>query len=187
MLNDTFRTLSEEVIINGERQDAIVTTANLGESEKRHISSLQPFKEGDIVEHRGNNYMVMEEVVTKRHNKYRATMSHCDYSFTVRDLLEKRFNGLDDLGRPKYQYVYSERYEVLCVVDKLESTSHLNVQFATMDKKIIVSVQDTEKNRINFEVNSEQNFKGNKAKVIIHDLTHNGRINLVFLLGGVYV
>ena len=73
------------------------------------------------------------------------------------------------------------------MVDKLESNSHLNAQFATIDKRIFVSFQDAEKNRINFEVNSEQNFKGKTAKVIIHDLTHNGRINLVFMLGGAYV
>ena len=61
-LNDTFRTLSKEVLINGEPQQAIVTTAYLGEAEKRHVSSLEPFRQGDYVEHEGKTYLVTQEV-----------------------------------------------------------------------------------------------------------------------------
>ena len=155
MLDNMFKSLSKEVLINGEPQDAVVTNADLGESKKRHISSLESFKEGDIVEHRGNNYMVMEQVESKRHNKYRATMSFCDYSFTVRDLLGREVIGHDGSGRPIYRDILSNPYEVPCVVDKLESTSHLNARFATVDGKIFISIQDNEQNRINFEVNVE--------------------------------
>lgn len=184
LLDDTFNTLSERVLINGEPQQEIITNAYLGVSEKRHISSLEPFKQGDYVNYDGQIYMVMEETATKRHNKYRATMTACNFAFIVRDFLGRELIGKDALGAPQYKNIYGDPYDVHAVLNKIERDFQSGFQINMIQMTYFIDIQDTEKNRATFKINEVFDIKGKGFTVAMHDLTNNGRLGILFLLQG---
>lgn len=118
LINDTFKSLTETVLINDKPQQAIIGMAYLGMVENRHINSLEPFKRGDYVEYNGHTNLISEEVQTKRQNKYRSTMTSCNYYFTVRDSLGQVMVGKDEFNRPIYEKAFSEPYEIHGVMKK---------------------------------------------------------------------
>ncbi|MTD30111.1 hypothetical protein [Planomicrobium sp. YIM 101495] len=184
LINDTFDSLSETVLINGEPQKAIIATAYLGMVENRHISSLQPFRRGDYVEHRGHLYIVNEEVKTPRHNKYRATMTSCNVSIEVRDFLGRVIDRFDELGRPIYVDAYSDPYLIHGVMKQWERS--LNDAFALqmMEIAFFVDVRDTPEAREQFKINNVYTIKGMAVSVVMHDLSQNGLLGLLFIKSG---
>lgn len=179
LINDTFKSMAETVLINGVEQDCIVSTAYLGESEKRHISSLDRMGQGDLVEHRDKMYMIIEEVETPRHNKYRASMAHCDFQFEIPGEKTKIEVGRDSFGRPVYETVVGESTFVYAVINKLERNMALNSQMPAVASHTYIDVQENEANKIFFKVNNEFDFKDKRIRVVSHDLTNNGRLGLL--------
>lgn len=185
LLDDAMNHISETVLINGKPQKAVVTTAYLGQSEKRHISSLEPFKAGDYVEHRGQTYLVMEETETKRHNKYRSTMEAVNYSFEVRDFLYREIVAIDPVsGRPQYKNHYSDPYDLHGVFMKTEKKFETGFQINLVRLTFMVYVQENETTLEHFEINSVFDIKGKNMQVAVHDRTHNGLLGVLFLQTG---
>lgn len=180
LLDDTFNSLSETVLINGKPQQAIVGMAYLGTVENRHINSLQPFKRGDYVDYKGHKYIISEEVKSPRQNKYRSTMTSCNLTFSVRDYLGKTQTGTDGMGRPIYQENYGEPYDVHGALKQWERS--LNDAFAIqmMDVSVFVDIQDTPKMREQFKVNNEYTILGMTVKLMLLDLSQDGLIGLLF-------
>lgn len=181
LINDTFNSLSESVLINSVPQQVIIGSSPQGIVENRHVSSLQPFKRGDYVEHNGHMYIVSEEVKTPRHNKYRATMTSCNYSFSVRDYLGRTQVGVDDLGRPEYLEHYSELYDIYGVMKQWDRS--LNIAFAInmMQVTFFIDVQDNVNTREQFKINNIYDIKGKNMTVALHDLSQEGLIGVLFL------
>lgn len=187
LINDTFISFAETVYINKSSQQAIIGTAplGLGVVEKRHISSLQPFKRGDYVEHNGHTYMISEEVSSPRHNKYRATMTSCNYSFSVRDYLGKIQVGVDDFGRPIYQDQYSDLYQIYGVMKQWDRSLNQSFGINMMQVTFFIDVQDNAKTREQFKLNNIYDIKGKNMKVALHDLSQEGLIGVLFLSTGI--
>ncbi|MFJ8063293.1 hypothetical protein ACIQYS_01495 [Psychrobacillus sp. NPDC096426] len=185
LLDDALSHISETVLINGNPQLAYITTAYLGMAENRHISSLQPFNRGDLVEHRGHTYLVTEEVKTKRHNKYRATMTSCNYYFTVRDLIGKELIGHDpNNGRPIYEDVYSEPYHLHGVMKEWDRKLDQAFSINMMEVAFFIDVQDNAKNREQFKVNNIYDIKGVNVKVTLHEKSNEGILGILFIKTG---
>ncbi|HJF32221.1 MAG TPA: hypothetical protein K8V56_10685 [Sporosarcina psychrophila] len=184
MLNDTFRSLSKKVLINSKPQDAIVTTAYLGAVEKRHISSLESFYQGDYVEHEGRTFLVTEEVETRRHNKFRATMTHCNYYFTASNPPIKVDTGLkDDFGKPIYSYTEVDSTYLYCVVSEIERSIVTTGGMSLAKATFFIDIQESVSNKKLFAVNSEHVFKGKNVKVIGQDINQNGRLGIEMQIG----
>lgn len=184
LINDTFDSLTETVLINDEPQQAIIGTAYLGTVENRHISSLQSFKRGDYVKHRNHLYIVNEEVKTPRHNKYRATMTSCNISIEVRDYLGKIKVDTDDMGRPIYKEQYGEPYLIHGAMKQWERKMEDQFAFRMMEISFFIDVQDTPKNREQFKVNNVYTINGMGVSVALQDLSQDGLIGLLFLKTG---
>ncbi|MEK5208106.1 hypothetical protein [Psychrobacillus sp. FSL H8-0510] len=185
LLNDSLNHISETVLINGVPQQAVITTAYLGLEENRHLSSLQPFKRGDLVEYRKHTYLVTEEVKTKRHNKYRATMTSCNYYFTVRDLIERIDTGKkDDFGRPIYKDVYGEPYNLYGVMKEWDRKLDQAFAINMMQVTFFIDVQDNAINREQFKINNIYDIRGRNMKVALHEKSNDGILGVLFLETG---
>ncbi|MBE1555073.1 hypothetical protein [Sporosarcina limicola] len=184
LLDDTFKSLAEEVLINGEPQQCIVTTAYLGIDESRHISSLQAFKRGDYVQHKGQTYLITEEVKSTRHNKYRAKMTNCDHSFVVKDLIGRVEVGKDSLGKPIYENIYSDPYSIYGHMKQWDRSLNMSFQVGMMQVTYFIDVQNNTKNREQFAINNVYEIRGKTMKVALHELSNDGIIGLLFLQSG---
>lgn len=181
LLDDTFNSLAETVLINGKPQQAIVGMAYLGTVENRHINSLQPFKRGDYVDYRGHKYIISEEVKSPRQNKYRSTITSCNVTMEVRDYLGKVNTGrTNDFGQPIYEDQYGEPYDVYGSMKQWERS--LNDAFAIqmMDVSVFVDIQDTPEMREQFKVNNEYTILGMTVKLMLLDYSQDGLIGLLF-------
>lgn len=181
LLDDALSHISETVLINGKEQQAYVTTAYLGLAENRHISSLQPFNRGDLVEHKGHTYLVTEEVKTKRHNKYRATMTSCNYYFTVRDLIGREIIGYNDFGQPIYKNIYGEPYNLHGVMKEWDRKLDQAFAINMMQVTFFIDVQDNAINREQFKVNNIYEIRGKNMKVVLHEKSNDGILGVLFL------
>lgn len=184
LLDDALSHISKTVLINGNPQQAVITTAYLGLAENRHISSLQPFNRGDLVEHRGHTYLVTEEVKTKRHNKYRATMTSCNYYFTVRDLISREIIGYDDFNRPMYKETYSEPYNIHGVMKEWDRKLDQAFAINMMQVTFFIDVQDNAINREQFKVNNIYDIKGVNMEVKLQEFSNEGIIGILFVKTG---
>ena len=184
LINDTFESLTETVLINGKPQEVIIGMAYLGTVENRHINSLQPFKRGDYVEYRNHMYLIREEVKTARQNKYRSTMASCNLSFEVRDYLGRVVVGRDDFNRPIYEDSYSDPYKVHGVMKQWERTLDDAFAISMMDVSFFVDIQDTPKTREQFKVNNNYTILGVGVTVALHDLSQDGIIGVLFTKTG---
>ena len=184
LLNDSLNHISETVLINGVPQQVVITTAYLGLEENRHISSLQPFNRGDLVEHRKHTFLVTEEVKTKRHNKYRATMTSCNYYFTVRDLIGREIIGFNDFNQPMYKSIYGEPYNLHGVMKEWDRKLDQAFAINMMQVTFFIDVQDNAINREQFKVNNIYDIKGVNMKVALHELSNEGIIGVLFVKTG---
>ena len=184
LLNDSLNHISETVLINGVPQQVVITTAYLGLEENRHISSLQPFNRGDLVEHRKHTFLVTEEVKTKRHNKYRATMTSCNYYFTVRDLIGREIIGFNDFIQPMYKSIYGEPYNLHGVMKEWDRKLDQAFAINMMQVTFFIDVQDNAINREQFKVNNIYDIKGVNMKVALHELSNEGIIGVLFVKTG---
>ncbi|QHJ71614.1 hypothetical protein [Planococcus halotolerans] len=180
LLNDTFDSLAETVLINGKPQQAIIGMAYLGTVENRHINSLQPFNRGDYVDYKGHKYLISEEVKSPRQNKYRSTMTSCNVTIEVRDYLGKTKIGEDDFGKPIYEEHYSEPYDVYGSMKQWERSLNDAFSINMMDVSLFIDIQDTPENRTLFAVNNELSILGMTAKVMLQDLSQDGLIGVLF-------
>lgn len=185
LINDTFKSMTETVLINGQPQEAIIGMAYLGIVENRHINSLEPFKRGDYVEHEGHTYLINEEVQTKRQNKYRATMTSCNYYFTVRDYLGKVDSGkIDDFGRPIFEDKYSDPYNIHGAMKEWDRKLDQAFAINMMQVTFFIDVQDSPINREQFKVNNIYKIKGIDMQVGLQELSNDGILGVLFIKTG---
>jgi len=184
LLNDSLNHISETVLLNGEPIQAVITTAYLGMVENRHLSSLELFKRGDYVEYNGHTYLVTEEVKSKRHNKYRATMTSCNYYFTVRDVIGREIIGYDDFKNPIFRNIYSEPYNLHGVMKEWDRKLDQAFAINMMQVTFFIDVQDTPKNREQFKINNIYEIKGVNMQVGLHELSNEGILGVLFVKTG---
>jgi len=181
LLTDTFKSISETVLINGKPQQAVITFSGLGEQEKRIINSLEPFEQGDLVEHEGQMYLVSEEVTTPRGIKYRATMTLCNYTFVIetKGALTRVQIDTDTLGKPIYKDVYAPSTfdDVPAIIYGFQS-KYTYGQIATSISTMFIHVQHNDKNMTDFSTNKEIPFRDKAVKLKGRDISRNGLLGI---------
>ena len=178
-LDDAFKAMAQTVLINDEPQQAVITTAHLGEKERKHISSLQKFSQGDYVQFNDELYLIIEEVEGKRHNKYRATMALCNFRITIKGETIRVQIGKDEFGRPIYQTTNLPDTYVHGVINKADRRLQLTGQMSVVNSRLYIDVQDNPDNVTKLAVNKTFPFKDKAIKVLSHDRSNNGRLGLL--------
>jgi hypothetical protein len=170
--------------INSVPQQVIIGSSPQGIVENRDVSSLESFKRGDYIEYNGHMYIVYEEVKTPRHNKDRATMTSCNYSFSVRDFLGKEIVGFNEFGMPIYKENYSELYQIYGAMKQWDRSLEQSFAINMMQITFFIDVQDNANTREQFKLNNIYDIKGKNMTVAMHDLSQEGLIGVLFLTTG---
>lgn len=156
LLDDTMRNIGETVLINGLPQQAIITTAYLGEHERRHISSLERLKAGDYIEHKGQHYIIIQEVETTRFNKYRSAMELCNIKISHQlEDTKGEIIGYDPFGKPIHEVIPGEIIEIKALVQNIKTQVIDAYSWIQLQETVIAHIQDNELNREVFGLNTE--------------------------------
>lgn len=175
LLNDVFDTVATEILINNIPVSSIVTNGSLNkndEQESKHLHTVQKVNQGDVVVHEGDKYLVVTESISKRHNKYKNIMEHCNAALTVKGGTIRIIVDYNDFGQPIYEDI-EEEYEVPCVIGFTRigtSTGELLIQQNTLMAKI---TKNTE-NEMYVNINDVYKIEGNSYKVIHIDNVQTG-------------
>ena len=179
ILNDVFNSVAKEIKINDKTIFAIVTNGSLNkldEQESKNLHTIDKVNQGDIVEHEGNKYLVVTESMSKRHNKYKNIMEHCNMILTVAGETMREITGYDNFGKPIYKYTI-QYFDVPSVLgfDRVGSASTTGA-FLTIANGLKAKVQRNEKNLQYFTINKEITIEGKKYKITHLDKVQTGII-----------
>ncbi|MEC1697764.1 hypothetical protein [Schinkia azotoformans] len=172
-LNYIFESAGTDVLINEISCRVLISNKNISEFEERYIHSLQELNRGELINYQDNHYLIISESITKRGNKFKALMRHCNSSIEIATEPTQVLIGYDYRGAPIYETVPGELLLIPAIVDSKSFSVDTNQAINLVNNQITVTVQDNEDTRglaINdvFVVN-EQN-----RKLINVDKTKNG-------------
>ncbi|ALC85572.1 hypothetical protein AM499_06860 [Bacillus sp. FJAT-22090] len=167
-LNDVFNSVAKEIKINDKSISAIVTNGalnKLDEQESKHLHTIDKVKQGDLVLLEGNKYLVITESMSKRHNKYKNIMVHCNMNLTVPGETISEIIGFDDFNRPMYKHTI-QYFDVPSVLgfDRVGSALKSGV-FLTIANGLKAKVQRNEKNLQYLTINKEIAIEGKTYKI----------------------
>lgn len=173
-------TMGDTVLINDTEYKALITHSNENKHEERYIHTLEQIKQGDLITYDNEKYLVVTESVTKRANKYKALMRHCNYSVEIPGATEEVMMTDDD-GNPIYDRygdeifitVETDPISIYTIVDN-KSFAVSGTQLLVADNQILITVQDNETNRDKLQVNSTFNVMDSEWKVRNVDKTQKG-------------
>ncbi|MGE6488919.1 hypothetical protein [Paenisporosarcina sp. NPDC076898] len=177
ILNDVFDSVATEIKVNEIMIPAIVTNGTLNkndEQESKHLHTVQKVNQGDVVEHEGNKYLIVTESISKRHNKYKNIMEHCNAALTVISGTTKVIVDYDDLGRPIYDDI-EEVYEVPCVIgfNRIGSPNNTGGMMV-LQNSLMAKISKNDDNVLYVKVNNEYTVEGKKYKVSHIDNVQTG-------------
>lgn len=173
--------MGDSVLINDTEYKVLITHSNVSKQEERYIHTLEQIKQGDIITYDNEKYLIVSECVTKRANKYKALMRHCNYSIEIPGATEEVMMTDDD-GNPIYDRygdeifitVETDPISIYTIVDNKSFAISGNQLLLVADNQIIVTVQDNQTNRDKLQVNSTFNVMDNEWKVRNIDKTQKG-------------
>ncbi|MFJ8263302.1 hypothetical protein ACIQ4I_15335 [Rummeliibacillus sp. NPDC094406] len=173
-------TMGDTVSINDAQHKALVTHSNVTNHEERYIHTLKQIKQGDLITYDNEKYLIVNETVTKRANKYKALMRHCNYSIVYPGKTEQVLlvdeNGnpiLDIYGDEQYITVETDPINIFIIADN-ESMAVIGTQLMIVENHILITVQDNETNRDKLKVNSTFSAMDYKWKIMNVDKTQRG-------------
>ncbi|WP_066174685.1 hypothetical protein [Bacillus marinisedimentorum] len=168
----------QEVLINGTKQKALITTPAIGEHEDRYIHTLQAVYMGDLVDYKGFNYLTITETQTLNIGKYKALMRYCNHEIVVPGEVEQVQTGTDPYGKPIYETIEGEPIHISVVVDNKSFAVDTDNAINVAENEIVAVLQDNEVNRGKLAVNNEFDLLNGTWKVQHHDLTKRGLLIL---------
>ncbi|MFT8323656.1 MAG: hypothetical protein ABF649_22715 [Bacillus sp. (in: firmicutes)] len=171
-----FESAGQSISINNVATQAIITNTTLAEHEKKHIHTINPIHMGDLVAIDDENYLITSDTAMKRYGKYKAIMTHCNFSIQVPGETTQVLLGYDDEQRPIYQTVEGEPIVVPSIIDQQSFTIE-GGYFRMANNQILATVQDNPTNRDKLKVNNTFTFVDG-YKVLNHDYTKRGLIIL---------
>lgn len=173
-------TMGDTVLINDTEYKALVTHSNVNKHEERYIHTTLSVKQGDLITYDNEKYLIVTESVTKRANKYKALMRHCNYSIqfpgetTSVLLVDENGNPILDIyGDEQYIYVETDPITIYTIVEN-KSFAVSGTQLLVADNQSLITVQDNEVNRDKLQVNSTFNVMDSEWKVRNVDKTQKG-------------
>lgn len=177
ILNDVFDSVASEIKINDVLIPAIVTNGALNkndEQESKHLHTIQKVNQGDVVEHEGSKYLIVTESISKRHNKYKNIMEHCNAALTIVGKTTKVIVGYDDLGRPIYDNI-EELYEVPCVIGfNRVGTPNNAGGLMIIENSLVAKITRNDDNVMYVNVNDVYTVEGKNYKVSHIDNVQTG-------------
>ncbi len=173
-------TIGDTLKINDNDSKALITHSNVTKQEERYIHTIVAIKQGDLITYENERYLVVTETVTKRANKYKALIRHCNYSLEYPGESRQELL-LDKNGKPMYDRYGDEIYVTVegkpITVDTIIENSSFainGVQLMVSINQIIVTVQNNKDNSDKLKVNSTFNVMENKWKVLNVDKSQKG-------------
>lgn len=100
-----FNQLAKPVKLNGNDTQAILTHSAVNKDyDDFKITSLAALQRGDVVEYDNKKYLVLSEINSDRHNKYKAIIRNMPFHLHVQTGTEKVFTGeYDRLNNPIFE------------------------------------------------------------------------------------
>lgn len=173
-------TIGDTVKINDIDSKALITHSNVTKQEERYIHTMTALKQGDLITYENERYLVVTETVTKRANKYKALIRHCNYSLEYPGETRQELM-LDKDGKPLTNRFGDEIYitvegKPVTVHTIIENSSFAinGVQLMVGINQIIVTVQNNKDNSDKLKVNTTFNVMDNKWKVLNVDKSQKG-------------
>lgn len=167
-------TVGQRVIIDDVKKIAIVTNAEIGEVECRHIHTLESVPQGAYITINEETYLNVSENTTMRNNKYKTKVQYCNFILPTEGETIKVIVGYDRLGRPIYETTVVPDRDYSCIVEHLSYKNAQNTAVNTIDDIIYITIQDNEKVSKTYKINTEVNFKGTKLTIKGVDKTRTG-------------
>jgi hypothetical protein len=171
-----FESAGESVLINNIKTTAILTHPPISEYEQRYIHTLSPAIRGDLVTYSNETYLIISENVTKRGNKYKALIRHCNDKVQVIGDSQQVFVGNDSYGRPVYKTVEGDPILIPAIVDTKSFSVNLNAQFVVPNNQIVVIVQDNATTKSKLTVNGTFPLIEGTWKILNRDLSKKGLV-----------
>lgn len=181
-LTDTFSGLAETYEVNGLTENkkmiqGFLTNTILNSSSTYHFHSLSEFERGDYVTINDKYYLVTGDTVNPRGIKYKAVVEYCNYVLKPFHSVKVNTGETDSLGRPIYKNeLVNDHLEPAVIKYKDMTLDEDGITTAT--KTLIIEIQDNEKNRRDFQVNSTVDIYDRKYKVINAEIIKVGLIEL---------
>lgn len=168
-----FNEAGQKVLINDVERISVITNPPLSEYEERHIHTLETVSQGDMVSLDNEKYLVITESISKRGEKYKALMRHCNVMIELpgEEVCEKVAEN--DFGEPIFECTTGDPVYVPSIVDNKSFSVDDSAAIRVPDNQIIVVVKDNALNRDKFQVNNTFTFEGS-YKVVHRDFTKKG-------------
>ncbi|MGF9975337.1 hypothetical protein [Viridibacillus arvi] len=176
----------QKVLIDAVETVALITNAELGEVECRHIHTLEPVTQGSYIKVNEETYLNVTENTTMRNNKYKTKIQHCNYVIEVageiEEVLMRDKDGnivYDKFGDEVYIQVQGDSISVPSIVKEDKSFSINGTQLLVANYQINVTVKDNEVNLTKFAVNNAFKLMDEEWKVRNHNRTRKGLLILI--------
>jgi len=175
-INYLLSSVGQNVSINNIVTKAIITNPSLNEFDDRYISTIDTIiKRGDLITYSGLNYLIINQIVAKRANKYKAIMRYCNHTIQVTEVILTPTGETNYRGEPLYATTYGEPINIACIVDSrtfsLTSDSAINLP----NNQITTTVQNNPTTG-DLSVNDEFYVMGKSWKILDIDRSKVGLI-----------
>jgi hypothetical protein len=180
-----FDGLSDTIQVNRVDQRAIITNPPLSDVEERHVHTEYLVSQGDLITYEGASYLSIAESITKRHDKHKTLIRHCNFivevagESTTEYMLDE--NGeivYDEDMRPVTIIVEGEPILIPCILENKKTAIDDTTALRILDNEIYVYVQDNETNREKLILNTEISPTGDKYKINNIDKTRKGLLKI---------
>ncbi|MFY0802159.1 hypothetical protein [Peribacillus frigoritolerans] len=164
-LDYIFESAGQNVLVNGNPMNAIITNPPFGEYEEKHIHSLQRVLQGDMVTLEGEQYLCFNECITRRGGKYKNRIRHCNFNVKVTLPGEEVYVGDDPFtDEPVYEYLPGEVVEIPSFLET-KSYSVTSGVWVTSNNEILVTMRDVAERRSIFELDDTFEVMGKTWRI----------------------
>lgn len=187
-INNDIKNLIESagrnVLINNVARKVLISTntnLKISEFEDRYIHSTHSIQRGDLIQYNNENYLIISESATRRNEKYKALMRHCNTNIEI-IVVELIDTGEKDYrGAPIYNEVETT-ITVPSIVDSKTFSVDSGNAINLVNNQITVTVQDNEQTR-GIAINDTFIVNGQNRKLVNIDYSKNGLLILYCDLG----
>lgn len=172
-----FDMVSRPIGLNGVYDKAIIGYTNVqsvSDYDDIRITTLSPLHRGDKIIYDNKRWLVIGDVATERHGKYKSIMRQVTHPVRIQTGVERVYTGeIDEYGNPIYteEPVYSD-----CEIIIMDSPA-ISIQtagaMAYVDGKVTMVMPDDESSAA-FETDFEFNLASSKWRVVYADISKHG-------------
>src|SRR5690625_2434002 len=106
-----------------------------------------------MVTYQDEYYLIINETITKRHNKYKALMRHCNFTLEIENVIDREIIDYDRYGRPIYEYIYGDPFIIPLIISEKTFSIDDRYSLRVASNNIIITVQDNKQTQEHFAIN----------------------------------